>query len=124
VWVVDDLIVVFVQHLGPGVTIQITAGETAVSLTNTNVGQAAECKGGQGTCGAQSVTIPAGTTATIRTVGTQQNVAATVALHEFVYKSDFEGLRQKMKQLGLKENQATLISALQSVDDKVRCVWA
>lgn len=105
-------------HLGPGVTIQITAGETAVSLTNTNVGQAAECSKGQGSCGAQSVTIPAGTTATIRTVGSQQNVAATVALHEFVYKSDFEGLRQKMKQLGLKENQATLISALQSVDDK------
>lgn len=103
-------------------TLTITAsGQAAVSLSNSNAVQAAGSSNSQATCGGQSVTIPAGTTATIKTISTQQNVA-TVALHEFVYKSDFVGLRQKVKHLGQKENQGTLIGALQSADDKVRDV--
>ena len=43
-----------------------------------------------------------------------------MSLHEYVYKSDFAGFREKMKYLDHKENHPVLIVALQSVDDKVQ----
>lgn len=74
------------------------------------------CAQPQVTCGGQGSTA---TSTTIRTITASQG-KATVALHEYVYKGDFAGLREKMKQLETKDNQPTLIGALQSTDDKVR----
>lgn len=43
-----------------------------------------------------------------------------MSLHEYVYKSDFAGFREKMRFLDARENHPALIGALQSADDKVR----
>jgi hypothetical protein len=101
---------------GP-VTIHATAQGATVSVGSTC--QAPGCSVGQGADGAQITTNIITTGTTIRTVDTQQ---ATVALHEYVYKNDFAGFRDKMRFLDRKENQGSLIGSLQSTDDKVRQV--
>jgi hypothetical protein len=93
------------------VTVQITTTQASVGTC-----QQASSNSQQATCGGQA---GAATSTTIRTVTTQQG-AATLALHDFVYKSDFAGLRENLKVLNQAENHPTLIGALQSTDDKVR----
>jgi hypothetical protein len=97
---------------GQSLTIHATAQGTTVSVANSC--QAPGCTAGQASQGSQI------TTNIITTPGTHiRTDGPTVALHEYVYKNDFAGFREKMRDLDRKENQPSLIGSLQSTDDKV-----